>query len=144
MIAKAIAKMLRGTAAPILLAGVAVFLSMPAVADPLPPGSQTSNLDVVGFTGLNGRPGAFKLALKHTKDDKWYLYAGHSFDQGWSIVDVTEPKNPRYVKFIPYTTEAKGLLAAQVTLHDDLMITAIAKTPLVSTLHPPTILIWDI
>jgi hypothetical protein len=67
MIAEATAKMLRGTAAPVLLAGVAVFLSLPAAADEIPQGAKTSNLEVVGFTGLNGRPGAFKLALKHTR-----------------------------------------------------------------------------
>src|SRR5436190_15841615 len=127
MIAEIIAKLARGAVAPVLLAGVAGFISLPVAADPIPPGTKTSNLDVVGFTGLNGRPGAFKLALKHTKNDKWYLYAGHSFDQGWSIVDVTDPANPRYVKFIPYKTDSKNVLTAQVTIHDDIMITAIDK-----------------
>jgi hypothetical protein len=140
MIAETIAK-LRTTAAPVFLACAAGFLSLPAVADPIPPGGQTSNLEVVGFTGLNGRPGAFKLALRHTKDDKWYLYAGHSFDQGWSIIDVTDPAKPRYVKFIPYKTDSKNVLTAQVTLHDDIMITAIDKR---SKSGDPTLLIWDI
>jgi hypothetical protein len=144
MMMEAIAKRLRSAAAPVLFAGMAGFFALPAVADPIPPGTQTSNLEVLGFTGLNGRPGAFKLALKHTKDDKWYLYAGHSFDQGWSIVEVTDPRNPRYVKFIPYKTEAKGLLTAQVTIHDDIMITAIDKNPFLANLKPPTILVWDI
>ena len=70
----------------------AALLPLPALADPIPPGGQASNLEVVGFTGLEGRPGAFKLAIKHAKNDHWYLYAGHSFDQGWSIIDVTDPK----------------------------------------------------
>src|SRR4029079_19729762 len=139
MIAETIAK-LRSTAAPLLLAGVTGFFALPAAADPIPPGAQTSNLEVVGFTGLNGRPCAFKLALKHTKDDKWYLYAGHSFDQGWSIIDVTDPAKPRYVKFIPYETKSKNVLTAQVTLHDDIMITAIDK---LSKSGDPTLLIWD-
>jgi hypothetical protein len=126
------------------IAGTAALLTLPALADPIPPGSTVSNLEVVGFTELGGKPGAFKLALKHAKNDKWYLYAGHSFNQGWSIVDVTDPANPRYVKFIPYKTGSKGLLTAQVTIHDDIMITAIDKNPLLSTEKPPTILIWDI
>lgn len=60
----------------ILAAGVAsaaMLLSLPARADEIPAGGKSSNLEVVGFTGLNGRPGAFKLALKHTKNDKCYL-----------------------------------------------------------------------
>src|SRR5262245_23048179 len=84
------------------IAGAAAIQPLPATHDPRPSRGKTSNLEVVGFTGLNGRPGAFKLALKHAKNDKWYLYAGHSFDKGWSIVDVTDPANPRYVKFVPY------------------------------------------
>ncbi|HZS64305.1 MAG TPA: hypothetical protein VFA53_07400 [Xanthobacteraceae bacterium] len=123
------------------IAATTALFALPAAADPAPPGWQATNLEFVGFTGLGGKPGAFKLALKHTKDDKWYLFAGHSFDQGWSIVDVTNPKNPRYVKFIPYQTESKNILTAQVTLHDDIMITAIDKK---SKSGDPTLLIWDI
>jgi hypothetical protein len=122
------------------LFGMAALLAQPASADPIPPGWQASNLEVVGFTGLEGKPGAFKLAIKHAKNDHWYLYAGHSFDQGWSIVDVTDPKNPRYVKFIPYATPTKGVLTAQLTLHDDILITAIDK----ESKPDPTLLIWDI
>lgn len=123
-----------------LAAGAAALWAMPALADPIPPGWQAKKLDLVGFTGLNGRPGAFKLALHHTKDNKWYLYAGHSFDLGWSIVDVTDPKNPRYVKFIPYESKTKGILTAQVTIHGDIMITAIDK----KSATDPALLIWDI
>jgi len=118
----------------------AALLPLPALADPIPPGGQASNLEVVGFTGLEGRPGAFKLAIKHGKNDHWYLYAGHSFDQGWSIVDVTDPKNPRYVKFMPYSTTSKEVLTAQLTLHDDILITAIDK----ESKTDPTLIIWDI
>src|SRR5690349_4839953 len=103
------------------------LVSFQAMADPIPPGWQASGLEVVGFTGLNGKPGAFKLAVKHARNDHWYLYAGHSFDQGWSIIDVTDAKAPRYVKFVPYETPEKNVLTAQVTLHDDILITAIDK-----------------
>jgi hypothetical protein len=112
----------------------------PAGADPIPPGWQASNLEVLSFTGLDGRSGAFKLGIKHAANDHWYLYAGHTFDQGWSIVDVTDPKNPRYVKFVEYQTPTKDVLTAQLTLHGDIMITAIDK----ESKPDPTIIIWNI
>ncbi|HEY7302278.1 MAG TPA: hypothetical protein VH684_30660 [Xanthobacteraceae bacterium] len=119
---------------------LAALSADPAAADPIPPGWQASNLELLGFTGLNGRPGAFKLAIKHAANDHWYLYAGHTFDQGWSIIDVTDPKNPRYVKFMAYETPTKDVLTAQVTLHGDIMITAIDKV----SKPDPTIVIWNI
>src|SRR5437868_6254442 len=124
-----------------VLAGLfsATGLTAIALSDPIPPGWTASRLEVVGFTGLEGRPGAFKLAIKHAANGHWYLYAGHSFDLGWSIIDVTDPANPRYVKFIPYQTQAK-VLTAQLTLHDNLMITAIDQ----QSKTDPALLIWDI
>ena len=123
-----------------LVAGAIGLLSTVSVsADPIPPGGQTSRLEVVGFTGLNGKPDAFKI-VPHQKNGKWYIYAGHSFEQGWSIIDVTDVKNPRYVKFIPYKTPTKGVLTAQMTVHGDIMITAIDKESKVD----PALIIWDI
>ena len=132
-----------------LAAAVAVTLAAAliapgaALADPFPPGAKAENVKQIGFSALGGRFGGFKIAIKHTADDKWYLYAGHSFDQGWSIVDVTDPANPRYVKFIPYVTEDKSIITSQVTLHDNLMITSLnsfapQKNP------APAVLLWDI
>ena len=114
-----------------------------ALADPFPPGGQAQNVEQVGFSALDGRYGGFKIAIRHTANDKWYLYTGHSFNQGWSIVDITDPANPRFVKFIPYVTDDKHILTAQVTLHDNLMITSL------NTFEPqadpkPAILLWDI
>jgi hypothetical protein len=114
-----------------------------ALADPFPPGAQMHNMKQVGFSALGGRFGGFKIAIKHTANDKWYLYSGHSFNQGWSIVDVTDPANPRYVKFMPFVTSDKSIITAQVTLHDNLMITSL------NSFHPqknplPAILLWDI
>src|SRR5258708_3975175 len=123
-----------------LLLATATFFGTPVLADEPPAGWHVSNLDLVGFTGLGGHPRAFQLASKRATNDHGYLDAGHSFDQGWSIIDVTDPAKPRYVKFIPYQTAAKEVLTAQVTLHDNLMITAIDK----DSKTDPAILLWDI
>ena len=127
------------------LAAVSLFaLAATAVlADPFPQGGQAENVKPIGFSSLGGRFGGFKIAIKHTANDKWYLYTGHSFNQGWSIVDVTDPANPRYVKFIPYVTDDKKIITAQVTLHDNLMLTSLNSfTPQKNPL--PAVLLWDI
>jgi hypothetical protein len=118
-------------------------LSSGARCDPFPAGAQAEHVEQIGFSALGGRFGGFKIAIKHTANDKWYLYTGHSFDQGWSIVDVTDPANPRYVKFIPYVTGDKSIITSQVTLHDNLMITSLNSfTPQKNPL--PAVLLWDI
>lgn len=114
-----------------------------ASADPIPKGGQGENVKVIGFSNLGGRYGGFKIAIKQTNNGRWYLYAGHTFDQGWSIVDVTDPTKPRYVKFIPYNTSDKSIITSQVTLHDNLMLTSL------NTFTPqknpaPAVLLWDI
>ena len=81
---------------------MAALASTNALADPIPPGGQGDRLKVIGFSGLGGHYGAFKMALNHPANGRWYLYMGHSFDLGWSILDVTNPQDPKYVKFIPY------------------------------------------
>ena len=78
------------------------FAAGPAKADAIPKGGQAENMKVIGFSGLDGRYGAFKMALNHPSDGRWYLYMGHSFNLGWSILDITDPANPKLAKFIPF------------------------------------------
>src|SRR5438105_9331169 len=70
-----------------------------AWADPIPPGAAASNVQAIGYSELGGRPG-FKMSIRQV-GSRWYLYMGHLWHFGWSIVDVTDPANPQLVKFIP-------------------------------------------
>ncbi len=123
-----------------LAAAAAIFVAGAALADPIPPGWTADKVEPIGFTGLQGKFGAFKLAIKHAANGRWYLYAGHSFDHGWSIVDVTDPADPKYVRFIPGPEDA---ITAQVTLHDNLMLTSTDRHE-----HPKegasAVWLWDI
>ena len=56
-------------------------------------------VELVGYHHLDDRPG-FKMGLQRD-GDHWYLYLGHLWHRGWSIVDVTDPRDPRLCRFIP-------------------------------------------
>ena len=101
--------------------GSVVLLAQSVLADEAPRGWQASNIEFVGFSGLGGHSAAFKLSIKQA-NGRWYLYMGHSFEPGWSILDVTDPKNPKYVKFIP---GPQGTITSQITLHENLMLTGL-------------------
>lgn len=126
--------------------GSALLLAQPVRADSAPPGWQASNMELVGFSGLAGHSAAFKLSVKQV-DGRWYLYMGHSFESGWSILDVTNPKNPTYVKFIP---GPQGTVTSQITLHDNLMLTGLGPDEAGASGGGSTkaaeaaVLLWDI
>lgn len=123
------------------LAACAALVVTGVRADPIPTGSVSHNFQVVGFSSLGGRYGGFKIALNRAANGRWYLYEGHSFDRGWSILDVTVPEHPRYVKFIPFHGP-KAWVTAQASVDDNLLVTAIDhrgdRTPGVGAIF------WDV
>lgn len=115
-----------------------------APADPIPAGWQASNMHPVGYSDLAGRD-AFKLAIRKVAD-RWYLYMGHLWSHGWSIVDVTDPTDPKYLKFIPGPDNTWTI---QMTLHDNLMVTALQQSPPgwgndVTRPSAEGVILWDI
>ena len=80
------------------------------------------NVEKIGYCDLEGRPG-FKLAL-HKSGDRWYLYTSKFWHPGFSIVEVTDPANPRFVRFIEGPSNTWTL---QVQIADGLMITSQEK-----------------
>jgi hypothetical protein len=80
------------------------------------------NVAVVGYSDLNGRP-AFKLAIDQVAGH-WLLYMGHLWDRGWSIVDVTDPRNPEVLNFIPGPSNTWTI---QMEVAEEKMITALQR-----------------
>jgi hypothetical protein len=86
----------------------------------IPDAAESENVRLVGYHDLAGRPG-FKMAAQLV-DDRWYLYVAHFWDSGWSVVDVTDPTEPRTLSFVPGPPNTWTL---QVQAADGLLVTAL-------------------
>lgn len=97
-------------------------VSIGTSASALPEGWLADRVNPVGYTELDGRPG-FKLSIKEAAG-RWYLYLGHFWHSGWSVVDVTDPALPQVIAFVPGPVNTATL---QVDLSGALMVTALEK-----------------
>jgi hypothetical protein len=103
------------------------------------------NMALLGYHDLEGRPG-FKLAMQ-VVDDRWYLYMGHFWHSGWTVMDVTDPRKPELVCWLPGPPNTWTL---QIQVADGRMITSLEPIPPEWGGDPngPTaeegILIWDV
>ncbi len=90
----------------------ATLTLLPALAfAQAPAGPEKSNMELVGSDALQARS-AYQ-PLVHRQGDRWILYVGHhggktlnplsgqGEDNGTSILDVTDPRNPRPLAHIP-------------------------------------------
>ena len=131
-----------GTALAVALTGFASA----ALADPIPQGWEGSNLTPIGYSALENRRGAFKMTLKKANNGRWYMYLGHLWHRGWTIVDVTDPKNPTFVKHIPGPANTWTI---QVTSSGNILLTALQRAAVGWGLdekgpYDEGVLIWDI
>jgi hypothetical protein len=92
------------------------------VPTPAPAIDEASNIDLVAYHDLEGRP-AFKLAL-HRSGDAWYLYLGHHWHSGCTILDVTDAAHPRFVRFIE---GPPGARTSQVQAAGDLLVMGVER-----------------
>jgi hypothetical protein len=92
------------------------------MAQQVPQGYFTHNVDPIGYHDLNGKP-AFKLAMQEV-NRRWYLYVAHLWHRGWSALDVTEPDEPRYCTFVP---GPENTWTIQVQVADGKMITGLER-----------------
>ena len=108
----------------IILISYISLLHSVAIADPIPPGGRGQNIEVVGYTDAKGAS-PFKMSL-FQDDDTWYMYTSNFFHRGWSIFDVTEPTDPKMVKFIEGPDNTSTW---QIDIADNLMITSLDALP---------------
>ena len=86
--------------------------------------AHSRNVDAIGYLPLEDRP-AFKMAL-HKAGGRWYLYCAHLWASGWSIVEVTDPASPRFVRYIEGPPNTWTL---QIQIAGGLMITSMERIP---------------
>lgn len=82
------------------------------------------NVELVGYDDLDGRSG-FKLAM-HEADGRFYLYVAGLWHSGWSIINVTEPARPRFVRWIEGPPNTWTI---QVQAAEGRMITSLEHIP---------------
>jgi hypothetical protein len=90
----------------------------------------------IPFTGL----AAIDMAMQNKGNDKFYLYVQHSKDQGISIIDVSNPAEPRIVGTKPWPDPA---LSSRMNLAGDLAIIAENDVPRRSSSNDDLVL-WDL
>ena len=79
-------------------------------------------MELVGYHDLDDRP-AFKMGVQR-RADRWYLYLGHLWHRGWSIVDVTDPRDPQLCRFV---AGPEHTWTIQMQVADGVMVTALEQ-----------------
>lgn len=87
-------------------------------------GASARNVSVVAYSEVDGRP-PFKLAIQES-GGRWYLYMGHLWHRGWTIMDVTDPSRPQVVRFIDGPDNTWTI---QMDVNEGRMITALERMP---------------
>lgn len=100
---------------------------------------------VLSYSDLDDRGGGFKLAIQEVRG-RWYLYVGHLWHGGWSILDVTDPRRPEVVNFVEGPANTWTI---QMDVNDGKMITALEQKPESWGGDPDApfeegVLIWDL
>src|ERR671923_706360 len=106
-----------------LIALLIVVLGLTGCAEIAPSGgsgsaSEAKNMALVGFNDLQNRS-AYQPVIHH-QGDRFIAYTGHHGGtalnpltgrveaNGTSIVDVTDPRNPKYLAHVPGSAAGKG------------------------------------
>ena len=80
------------------------------------------NMELIGYHDLQDRPG-FQMAMQEV-EGRYYLYVSHFRHSGWTILEVTDPAAPRFVRFLP-GPELSGQVTNKIQVADGLMLCAL-------------------
>jgi hypothetical protein len=72
------------------------------------------NMQLIGISDQGGRPDGNQLMVH-----RGYAYVGHMYSKGFSIIDVRDPRAPRFVKYVAAPTHTWNI---HLQAHDDLLL----------------------
>lgn len=78
------------------------------------PDYATSNLNFVGYSDQGGRCDGVQIMVQDG-----YAYVGHIFSKGFSVIDVRDPRNTAFVKYVPAPPNTWTL---HLQAHDGLLL----------------------
>ena len=85
----------------------------------LPKPDYAYNLKIIGHSDQGGRPDGVQLMV-----NKGYAITGHMFSNGFSVIDVRDPRTPKPVKYIPAPPNTWNI---HLQAHEDLLLVINAK-----------------
>jgi hypothetical protein len=92
----------------------------------------------ISFAGLS----AVDMTMQRKVNDKYYLYVQHSKDQGISIIDISNPAEPKAIGVVPWPDPA---MSGRMNVTGDLAI--IAETgmlPMRNSASDDDLVFWDL
>jgi hypothetical protein len=85
----------------------------------LPVPTYSRNMRLIGYSDQGGRPDGNQLMVH-----RGYAYVGHMYSQGISVIDVRNPREPRFVKYMAAPTHTWNI---HLQAHDDLLLVVNAR-----------------
>ena len=104
---------------------------------PKGPGAGSQVVAHISSAGLS----AVDMAMQKKVNDKYYLYVQHSKDQGISIIDISNPAQPKAVGVIPWPDPA---VSSRMNLTGDLAIIAESEVPPTRNPSNDDLVLWDL
>ena len=97
------------------------------------------NTELIAYHDLEGKP-AFQMAMQEV-EERYYIYTASYKASGWTILDVTDPSNPRYVQFLK-GPDVPDQGTPKIQVADGIMVTAMSAMN--GKEHVRGIYIWDV
>ena len=72
------------------------------------------NIKYVGHSDQGGRGDGVQVMVH-----RGYAYVGHGYSNGISVIDVRDPKQPKFVSFLPCPPNTRAI---HLQVHDDLLV----------------------